>query len=66
MQITTAQLNEVAKLIGSDDKATVLNVAIDTLRQAGFTMREAFDAVLGAGAWEKFAGDLYDALRAKS
>jgi hypothetical protein len=33
---------------------------------AGKTPREAFDAVIGEGAWEKMAGDLYDAIRAKA
>lgn len=30
----------------------------------GMDLRAAFDAVLGAGRFEAFAGDLYDALRA--
>jgi len=30
----------------------------------GKTPREAFEAVIGAGAWEKMAGDLFDAIRA--
>ena len=36
------------------------------LLQAGMTMPEAFDMVLGAGAYAKFAGDLYDALRGQA
>lgn len=31
----------------------------------GATLREAFDAVLGAGSYEKMAGEIYDALRAE-
>jgi hypothetical protein len=31
----------------------------------GATLREAFDAVLGAGAFEKMAGEVYDALRSE-
>ena len=34
------------------------------LVQAGFTLPEAFDEVLGAGAYLKMAGEIYDALRA--
>lgn len=30
----------------------------------GMPLRDAFDAVLGTGAYEKLAGELYDALRA--
>jgi len=33
---------------------------------SGKTHREAFDAVMGDGAWDKFAGELYDKLRAKA
>ena len=33
---------------------------------AGMTLPQAFDAVLGKGAYAKLAGDLYDALRAKA
>lgn len=30
---------------------------------AGMSVREAFNVVLGAGAFEKLAGDVYDALK---
>lgn len=33
---------------------------------SGKSLPEAFDAVLGAGAYAKLAGDVYDALRAKA
>lgn len=36
-----------------------------THRIAGKTNREAFDLVLGAGAFDAMVSDLYDALRAK-
>lgn len=29
----------------------------------GLTIREAFDAVLGAGAFDRVAGEVYDAMR---
>jgi len=32
---------------------------------SGMSVREAFDAVIGAGAFEKMAGEVYDALRAE-
>lgn len=32
--------------------------------QAGMTIREAFDAVIGEGAYVKLAGEIYDAIRA--
>ena len=34
--------------------------------QKGATIRQAIDAVLGAGTFSRMAGDLYDALRAKN
>ena len=34
--------------------------------QAGMTLQQAFDAVLGDGAYIKLAGDVYDELRAKA
>ena len=33
---------------------------------AGKTLPEAYDAVMGAGAYQKLAGELYDELRAKA
>lgn len=32
----------------------------------GLPIDQAFDAVLGAGAYHKFAGEVYDTLRAKA
>lgn len=32
----------------------------------GFALEQAFDAVLGGGAYRKFAGEVYDSLRAKA
>ena len=33
---------------------------------AGMTLRDAFDAVLGAGKYDQLVGEVYDALRAQS
>ncbi len=35
-------------------------------RELGYSTRDAWDALLGAGAYERFASDLYDQLRAKA
>jgi hypothetical protein len=32
----------------------------------GKTPREAFESVIGEGAWEQMAGELYESLRAKA
>ena len=43
-----------------------ISAAILANIQSGMTVRQAFDAVLGGGAYSKMAGELYDALRAKA
>lgn len=64
MQITAAQLNEVATLLGTTDKNVVISAVLKTLVQSGIDMQTAFDAVFGEGAYRKFAGEIYSALRA--
>lgn len=43
-----------------------ISAAILAHRANGKSVKEAIDAVLGAGTFEKLAGDLYDALNAKA
>ena len=43
---------------------TKISARILILVQSGMTLPQAFDAVLGAGAYAKMAGEIYDALRA--
>jgi hypothetical protein len=64
MQITTAQLNQVAALMNTTDKNAVITVAIGTLVKAGVDIKEAVDAVMGEGAYRKIAGMVYESLRA--
>ena len=45
-------------------KNATISAQILALRAAGLSLREAFDAVLGDGAYSKLAAELYDALRA--
>lgn len=44
----------------------IISLRILALRAEGLSLPEAFDAVLGAGAFEKMAGELYDALKEKA
>jgi len=44
----------------------IISARILALKNSGMSLREAFDAVLGAGAYDKLAGEVYDALRAKA
>lgn len=45
-------------------KDVVFSAAILALQSAGMDLAQAFDAVLGAGRFEQFAGSLHDALNA--
>ncbi len=65
MQITTAQLNQVAELIGTTDKNVVFSAVLKTLIEDGISIDAAFDWLFGDGAFKQFAGNVYDALRAK-
>ena len=47
-------------------KNAIISAKILAHVQAGMTLRQAFDAVLGEGAYSKLAGEVYDALRAKA
>jgi hypothetical protein len=47
-------------------KNAAISARILEAKNSGLTMREAFDAVLGAGAYDAMVSDLYDSLRAKS
>jgi hypothetical protein len=44
----------------------IISLRITTLLQTGMTLPAAFDAVLGAGSYDKMVSDLYEELRAKS
>jgi hypothetical protein len=65
MQITTAQLNQVAALIGTTDKNVVFSAVLKTLTEAGVRIDTAFDMLFGDGSFKQFAGNVYDALRTK-
>ena len=47
-------------------KNAAISAKILAHMQAGKTLEEAFDAALGAGAYAKLAGEVYDELRAKA
>lgn len=60
--ITTEQLNEVADLLGTDDKALVFSAVLATLIDAGHTVDAAFDMLFGEGAYMRYAGQVYAAI----
>lgn len=57
----TQATNEGETMTKTQAISTMILAAI----KDGKDVREAVDAVLGVGTFEKLAGDLYDALRAK-
>lgn len=63
MQITAAQLNEVAALLNTADKNVVVSAVLQTLVRSGVEMNIAFDMVFGEGSYTKAAGIVYRALR---
>lgn len=64
MHITTEQLNQVAALIGTTDRAAVITAVLATLTSAGLAVDAAFEAVFGPGSFQRLAGDLHTALTA--
>jgi hypothetical protein len=66
MQVTAAQLNKIATLLGTTDRNVVINAAIATLVKSGMDITDATDAVLGEGAYMRIAGEIYNKLRAKA
>ena len=65
MEITTAQLNEVASLLGTTDKNLVFATCIKTLVEAGVDVKTATDAVLGAGRFDEIASAVKSGLAAQ-
>jgi len=66
--MTTEQLNAVANLLESQGiKATkemVFSVCIRTLVEAGASVRDAIDTVLGHGRYDELAETIYNELTA--
>lgn len=46
-------------------KNAIISAAIYAKLAEGMTLPQAIDAVLGAGTFEKLAGEVYDELRAR-
>lgn len=63
--MNAAIFNQVATLLNTTDKNVVFSAVLKTLIDAGIAANVAFDQVFGEGAYKEFAGQIYDALRAK-
>lgn len=62
--INAATLNQVANILGTTDKNVVFSACIHALTLKGIEINVAYDMVFGEGAYKKFAGEVYNALRA--
>ena len=65
-QQATELLNMIAKELGTKDKSTCINVAVRMLVDAGKHVNEAFDMIVGEGAYAKLSGDVYEMLNEKA
>ena len=45
------------------EKNKLITDALATRIKSGMTARQAWEDLFGAGSWEKFAGQIYDALQ---
>lgn len=61
--VTTEQLNQVGKILGTTDKNIVISAVLKTLVENGIGFEEAFDSVFGEGAYEKAADEIWEVLR---
>ena len=57
-------LNAIADELNTTDKNLCITVALNVLVKTGVEIDEAFDLLFGEGAYKRFAGLVYDALRA--
>ena len=64
MTKATNLLNAIAEELNTTDKDMVINVALAMIVKTGVAVDAAFDLLLGEGAYKRFAGQVYDALRA--
>lgn len=62
--LVTETLNNIAELLGTDDKNLVLSVAVNALVTEGLTVKQAIETLFGEGAYDKMAELIYDELAA--
>ena len=63
----TALFNQVAEVLKSEGieptKNMVISIVIKTLTEAGLTVRDAFEGVMGEGSFNELAYSTYEQLR---
>lgn len=66
MSKATDLLNAIAEELNTTDKNLCINVALNMLVKTGVSIDDAFDLLFGEGSYKRFAGQVYEALRAKA
>lgn len=64
IQVTAKMLNDVAALLGTDDKTVVISAVIKTLVDEGATVRDAYEAIFGKGSFKRLSDATWAAARA--
>ena len=64
MSKATNLLNAIAEELNTTDKNLCISVALSMLVKQGVAVDEAYDTLFGEGAYKKFAGMVYDSLKA--
>jgi hypothetical protein len=64
MSKATNLLNAIAAELNTTDKNLCINVAMSMLVKSGVAVDEAFELLFGEGAYKRFSGQVYEALRA--
>jgi len=64
MTQAAALLNSIAAELNTTDKTLCINVAMSMLVKSGLKVDAAMDLLFGQGSYTKFAGQVYEALRA--
>lgn len=59
------KFEQVAKLLGTNDKKVIITYCLAALIEAGFAADVALDMVCGEGSYKRMAGEIWEAANAK-
>lgn len=60
------KFEQVAKLLGTNDKKVIITYCLAALIEAGVAVDVAIDMVCGEGSYKRLAGEIWEAARAKA
>lgn len=58
-------LNQIAQILNTTDKNTVITYAIKSVISQGISVKAAYEFVMGAGSWEKLKGETWEGFAIK-